>query len=208
MNLLTPEVIADAARLLRAGGVAIIPTDTVYGIAAHPSCASAVSRICTIKGRPLGKPIALLAADRAAVLSFGAVFPPAAERLAAAYWPGALTLVLPCRGTFEGFRVPDHDAVRSLLAACGGALRVTSANLSGALPAVSAAAALKDVGLEADLVLDGGVSPGGLVSTVVKVDADGILTVLREGALSSADIQRTASAPEGDGDDAHTAAVS
>ena len=116
--------------------------------------------------------------------------------------------MLPCRCTFEGFRVPDHDAIRSLLAACGGTLRVTSANLSGALPAVSAAAALKDVGLEADLVLDGGVSPGGLVSTVVKVDADGTLTVLREGALSSADIQRTASAPEGGGDDAHTAAVS
>ena len=76
------------------------------------------------------------------------------------------------------------------------------------MPATSAAEALKDVGLEADLVIDDGVSPGGVASTVVKVDADGTLTVLREGALSSADIQRTASAPEGDGDDAHTAAVS
>ena len=192
MHAPTPETIATTARLLRAGGVAIIPTDTVYGIAAHPACASAVGRICTIKGRPTGKPIALLAADMQAVLAFGAALPPAAQRLAAAYWPGALTLVLPCGGAYEGFRVPDHDATRALLAACGGTLRVTSANLSGAMPACSAVDALNDVGLVADLVIDGGVSPGGVASTVVKVEADGALTVLREGAIPSADIRRVA----------------
>ena len=192
MHAPTPETIATTARLLRAGGVAIIPTDTVYGIAAHPACASAVGRICTIKGRPTGKPIALLAADMQAVLAFGAALPPAAQRLAAAYWPGALTLVLPCGGAYEGFRVPDHDATRALLAACGGTLRVTSANLSGAMPACSAVDALNDVGLVADLVIDGGVSPGGVASTVVKVEADGALTVLREGAIAAADIRRVA----------------
>jgi L-threonylcarbamoyladenylate synthase len=192
MHAPTPETIATTARLLRAGGVAVIPTDTVYGIAAHPACASAVGRICTIKGRPTGKPIALLAADMQAVLAFGAALPPAAQRLAAAYWPGALTLVLPCGGAYEGFRVPDHDATRALLAACGGTLRVTSANLSGAMPACSAVDALNDVGLVADLVIDGGVSPGGVASTVVKVEADGALTVIREGAIPSADIRRVA----------------
>ncbi len=173
----------------------ILPTDTVYGIAAHPACASAVARICTIKGRPTGKPIALLAADVAAVCAFGAVFSPAAQRLAAAYWPGALTLVLPCGGAYEGFRVPDHEATRALLAACGGTLRVTSANLSGAMPAVSAAEALKDVGLEADLLIDGGVAPGGVPSTVVKIDLENTLTVIREGAIPAADILRVAHAP-------------
>lgn len=192
MHAPTPETIATTARLLRAGGVAVIPTDTVYGIAAHPACASAVGRICTIKGRPTGKPIALLAADMQAVLAFGAALPPAAQRLAAAYWPGALTLVLPCGGAYEGFRVPDHDATRALLAACGGTLRVTSANLSGAMPACSAVDALNDVGLVADLVIDGGVSPGGVASTVVKVEADGALTVIREGAIPSDDIRRVA----------------
>jgi len=190
----TPETLATAARLLRAGGVAVIPTDTVYGMAAHPSCTSAVARICTIKGRPTGKPIALLASDAAAVTAFGASFPPAAQRLAAAYWPGALTLVLPCGNTYEGFRVPDHDATRALLAACGGTLRVTSANLSGAMPATSAVDALKNVGLEADLVIDGGVSPGGVASTVAKVESDGTLTVLREGAIPAAAVLRTADA--------------
>jgi len=181
-----------AALLLRAGGVVVVPTDTVYGIAAHPSCAAAVARICTIKGRPTGKPIALLASDKEAVTAFGATFPPAAQRLADAYWPGALTLVLPCGDICEGFRVPDHDATRALIAACGGTLRVTSANLSGQMPACSAVDALKDVGLEADLVVDGGVSPGGVPSTVVKVGADGALTVLREGAIPASEIHRIA----------------
>ncbi len=193
MHTPTPETIATAARILRAGGVAVIPTDTVYGIAAHPACSSAVARICTIKGRPTGKPIALLAADADAVTAFGAVLPPAARRLADADWPGALTLVLPSGAVSEGFRVPDHDATRTLIRACGGALRVTSANLSGQMPATSAVDALKDVGLEADLVIDDGVSPGGIPSTVVKVDADGALTVLREGAISAEEIRRTAS---------------
>jgi L-threonylcarbamoyladenylate synthase len=195
MQAPTNETLATAARLLKAGGVAVIPTDTVYGIAAHPACPSAVARVCTIKGRPSGKPIALLASDADAVAAFGATLPPAAQRLAAAYWPGALTLVLPCGAIHEGFRVPNHDATRALIAACGGTLRVTSANLSGTMPATSAVDALKDVGLEADLVIDGGVSPGGVASTVVKVDADGTLTVLREGAIPAADIQRTANTP-------------
>jgi L-threonylcarbamoyladenylate synthase len=194
MQQSTAETLAAAARLLLDGGVAVIPTDTVYGIAAHPSCAAAVSRICTIKGRPTGKPIALLASGADAVEAFGAAFPPAARRLADAYWPGALTLVLPCGAAAEGFRVPDHADTRALLAACGGTLRVTSANLSGEMPAVSAVDALRDVGLEADLVLDGGVSPGGVPSTVVSVDAGGAVTVLREGAIPAADVLRVAGA--------------
>jgi len=187
-----PDSLYDrAADLLRAGGVVIIPTDTVYGIAAHPACAGAVARICTIKGRPSGKPVALLAADLAAVLAYGAVLPPAARRLATRFWPGALTLVLTCDdGREEGFRVPDHVATCRLLAACGGTLRVTSANLSGAMPAVSAVEALRDVGLEADMVIDGGVCPGGVASSVVRVCPDGTLEILREGAIEAETIQR------------------
>ena len=192
MTIEMQDVYAEAARLLRDGGVAIIPTDTVYGIAAHPGCADAVERIRMIKGRPTGKPIALLAADMEAVRAFGATLPPAAERLARAFWPGALTLVLPCGETEEGFRVPDHDAVRELLAACGGTLRVTSANLSGAMPAVSAVEALRDVGLEADTVIDGGVCPGGVASSVVRVGADGVVTILRDGAILAANVLRVA----------------
>jgi len=185
---LSSSSIVTAASVLNNGGVVVLPTDTVYGIAAHPERPEAIARIFTIKGRPTGKPIALLASDPAAVVRFGAEFPPVAQKLAERYWPGALTLVLPCGETFEGFRVPAHEGACELLVACGGVLRVTSANLSGEMPALSAVSALKEVGLEADLVLDDGVSPGGVPSTVVKVTKEGVLTVLREGAISSNDI--------------------
>lgn len=186
--LLAPATSAACLRqtvdVLLAGGVVVIPTDTVYGLAAHPAHPAAVRRLCTIKGRVETKPIALLAADAAAVKQFGAQFPSAAEQLAAKFWPGALTLVLACNdGLDEGFRVPAHDWTRALLAACGGVLRVTSANLSGSLPAASAIAALQNVGLEADLVIDDGVSPGGIASTVVRVAA-GKMEILRPGAIN------------------------
>ncbi len=168
-----------AAEVLNAGGVAVIPTDTVYGLAARPDFAAAVDRLYTIKGRELKKPIALLASDVAAIERFGYPVKGKARELAEKYWPGALTMVI----GKEGFRIPDHAETRELIAACGGVLRVTSANLSGRCPATDAPQALKDVGLSADYVVDDGVSPGGVPSTVVRVAADGSIEVLREGAI-------------------------
>ena len=168
--------LADAARVLNAGGVVVSPTDTVYGLAAHPAFPDAVARLYAIKGRATQKPIALLAADVAAVRAFGYEVP---DRLAK-FWPGALTVVV---GS-EGFRVPDHAWTRELLRRCGGVLRVTSANLSGRRAATDAPQALADVGLSADLVVDDGLSPGGVPSTVVRVLEDGTSTVLRAGAVT------------------------
>ena len=162
--------LAEAADVLLRGGVAVIPTDTVYGLAAHPDCAAAVDRLYTIKGREARKPIALLASDASAT--------PVVHPLTAK-WPGGLTIVY----DGEGYRVPDHEWTRALLRKCGGLLRVTSANLSGQRPATDAEAALADVGLSADLVVNDGVSPGGVASTVVHVSPAGELTVLRQGAL-------------------------
>jgi len=96
-----------------------------------------------------------------------------------AHWPGGLTIVY----GGEGYRVPDHEWTRRLLAKCGGLLRVTSANMSGQRAATDAEAALADVGLSADLVVDDGVSKGGVASTVVKIGEDGTVTVLREGPV-------------------------
>lgn len=175
----TEETLDAAADLLNRGGVAVIPTDTVYGLAAHPAHPAAVERLYAIKGRDERKPIALLAADTDAVSAFGATMPPSAAALAAERWPGALTLVLPCGDGYEGFRVPDHAWTRKLLAKCGGTLRVTSANLSGRRPATDAPQALADVGLDADLVVDDGVSPGGVPSTVIKALPDGTFQTLR-----------------------------
>lgn len=178
--------LAEVAAVLNAGGVAVIPTDTVYGLAAHPAFPDAVERLYTIKGRAAKKPIALLAADVAAVERFGFPLAGEARQLGERHWPGALTLVVekPDGTISEGFRVPNHDWTRQLLRLCGGVLRVTSANLSGQRPATDAPAALADVGLSADIVVDDGISPGGVPSTVVRVTSGGALQVLRVGAIS------------------------
>lgn len=177
----------EAARVLCAGGVAVIPTDTVYGLAAHPKFPDAVARLYTIKARAAAKPIALLAAGADDLTAFGYPLTGAAVELAARYWPGALTLVVAppfsSTGVQEGFRVPNHDWTRRLLARCGGVLRVTSANMSGSRPATDAESALAEVGLSADLVVDDGVSPGGVPSTVIRVASTGGLTLLRAGAI-------------------------
>ena len=169
--------LAATARVLNAGGVCVIPTDTVYGLAARPDFPEAVRRLYTIKGRAEQKPIALLAADADAASGFvGAV----AAEVGRRHWPGALTVV--AQG--EGVRVPDHAWKRRLISACGGALRVTSANLSGNVAATDVPQALADVGLSADLVVDDGVSPGGVPSTVARIAPDGSVEILRPGPVS------------------------
>ena len=185
------EGLEAAAKVLLAGGVAVIPTDTVYGLAAHPDFPEAVDRLYTIKGREAKKPIALLAADVEVVERFGYQITGKACELVK-HWPGGLTLIL-SKSTLnsqlstlnsdEGFRVPDHGWTRRLLAKCGGLLRVTSANLSGQRAATDAPAALADVGLSADIVVDDGISPGGVPSTVVKVGPGGGIEVLRRGGV-------------------------
>ena len=162
--------LAAAVECLTSGGVAVIPTDTVYGLAASPKFPEAVERLYTIKGREAKKPIAMLAGDAAATGVVHAL---------ARRWPGALTIV----SEGEGYRVPDHEWTRELLRRCGGLLRVTSANLSGQRAATDAPAALKEVGLSADLVIDDGISPGGTASTVVKLASDGSIAVLRPGPV-------------------------
>lgn len=189
------------AKVLLSGGVAVIPTDTVYGLAAHPGFPAAVERLYAIKGREAKKPIALLASDAEAVERSGYPIAGSAKELVKS-WPGALTLILPPAPTFdfrhsafsssEGFRVPDHDWTRRLLAKCGGLLRVTSANLSGRRAATDAPQALADVGLSADIVVDDGISPGGVPSTVVRVSPGGAVEILRQGAV------RMRSSREGD----------
>ena len=183
-------LVAEAAGILLNGGVVVLPTDTVYGLAAHPGHPEAVARLTAIKGRAEGKPLALLASREEALAALGGMLSPAARRLAARFWPGALTLVVDCAERAEGVRIPDHALARAVIAACGGLLRVTSANRAGAPPALTAEAALRDVGADADLVIDGGPVSGGTASTVVR-DAPGGWRILREGAIPAAAIEAT-----------------
>lgn len=177
----------EASKTLLSGGVAIIPTDTVYGLAAHPGFPEAVQRLYEIKKRLESKPIALLASDAGAVESAGFALFGKARAMTEKHWPGALTIILENPTGTEGFRVPNHEWTRSLIRRCGGLLRVTSANLSGGEDAVEALQAVESIGLSADIVIDGGKSRIGVPSTVVLASHDGELKILRQGAVEVRD---------------------
>jgi L-threonylcarbamoyladenylate synthase len=173
-----------AAEALRAGHLVIIPTDTVYGIAADPEVPGAVDRIFRAKDRPQDKEIPLLADSLERVRQYGAHFTPAALRLANAFWPGPLTLVLPVGHTFKAFRIPNYTVTTAVIAAANRVLAVTSANRSGAAPALTADDAMRYFADCEDvaLCLDAGRSPGGVPSTVVRV-RENELELIREGAI-------------------------
>jgi L-threonylcarbamoyladenylate synthase len=172
-----------AQQCLMRGGVVILPTDTVYGLACHPDHPEALERIRAMKGRDRDKPFQLLAADDNAVWRDGALRLPDIERLVM-HWPGALTLVLPTqKGHSEGYRVPKAPLLQKLLAMCGGTLRCTSVNKSGEPPARDAAEARRLLGEHVDLILDGGPANIGVASTVAILNLDGSYTITRQGMI-------------------------
>ena len=188
------EVVAEASGVLLRGGVVILPTDTVYGLACHPDFPEALLRIYRIKSRDAGKPVAFLADSPEAPVRHGARLSAAARAFAARFWPGALTIVADCGGAAEGFRVPDRALTREIIAACGGLLRVTSANPSGEPAAVTADdASVRAIAALCDLVIDDGPADSGVASTVVR-DGDGGWRILREGGVSAAMLAAAADA--------------
>jgi tRNA threonylcarbamoyl adenosine modification protein (Sua5/YciO/YrdC/YwlC family) len=188
-----PDVVGAAVAALARGDLVILPTETVYGVAADPRAPGAVEKIFPAKGRSPDKAVTLLAADEDQVRRQGAEFPPAARALAARYWPGPLTLVLKAGREFVGFRVPAHAVALDVLRKAGSVLAVTSANRSGEPPARVAADAARALGSAVALSLDAGPSAGGVPSTVVRVD-DARVDILREGAISSREILETVAA--------------
>lgn len=186
---------ASAIVALRRGRLVAIPTDTVYGVAVALDAIGGLERLFAAKRRPVDKAIVLLLADHRQAETVG-VFDATAHVLAAAFWPGGLTLIVPCRpdaalpaeltagGATIGLRLPAHDAPRALAAAVG-PLPVSSANRSGEPAATGAGEVLDQLGASADLelILDGGRVPGGVASTVVDC-ANGPARILRAGAIS------------------------
>jgi len=182
------KAVREAAECLRHGGLVVLPTETVYGVAADPRVDGAVEKLVAAKERDRGKPIALLAAGIDAICAFGVTLSEGGRRLAERFWPGSLTMVLPVGEGYEGFRVPDHPVALAVLAETG-VLRVTSANVSGEPAALTAEDALAALGERVDLVLDAGPVTGGVASTVIRVAADGV-EVLRDGPISRDAIER------------------
>jgi L-threonylcarbamoyladenylate synthase len=190
----------DAAQLaLTAGGIVGLPTETVYGLAVMPRPES-LKTLIAAKQRPEDKGVALLIdgldqIDRLVVVSEPAL------ALAVRFWPGALTLVLPIRDGVDlpemltggrdtlAMRLADHAVPRTLARRLG-PLAVSSANRSGERDAITADELVLSVGASLALVLDGGRVSGGRASTVVAIDADGAVSVLREGALEQGTIEQ------------------
>ena len=196
---------AEAVEVLRGGGIVALPTDTVYGITVALATPAGIERLFHVKQRPPEKAIALLLAEAAQAGELG-VASPAADALAAAFWPGPLTLVLPARpdaalpdvlggGTRTvGVRLPDHPAPRALAAAVG-PLPTTSANLSGRPDPLDAATVVAELGDAVDLVLDGGRTPGSRPSTVVDLSVDPP-AVRRVGLIDEARIREVLAAAD------------
>src|ERR1700722_208368 len=189
----SPEAIADAAACLRAGGLAAIPTETVYGLAADATSDTAVAAIYAAKERPAINPLISHVLNVEAAREH-ATFGPEAEMLARAFWPGPFTLVLPGASTCRisllaragldtvAVRSPSHDVARALIDAAGVPLAAPSANRSGAVSPTTAAHVAADLDGRVDWILDGGPCRHGLESTIVACLA-GRPQTLRPGAI-------------------------
>ena len=178
--------------MLRRGGLVAFPTETFYGLGAAALDAGAVRRVFEIKGRPEGKPVLVLVDSIPMVEAVALEISPRARALMAAYWPGALTLVLRARPEVPvevtaatatvGVRLSAHPTARALVTALGLPVTAPSANPSGGTPPTTAAEVLAHFRDRLDLLLDGGVTAGGQPSTVLDVTVEPP-RVLRAGAV-------------------------
>lgn len=198
---ITAATLRQAAAVVRGGGVVAFPTETYYGLAVDPFQPLALERLFRVKERPADLPILVLVSGPEQLGLLASSVPPLFVPLMRAFWPGPLTLVCPARpelpdrltgktGTV-GVRQSPQAAANGLIAACGGPVTATSANLSGRPAAVTAAEAVHIFGDTVDLVLDGGPTPGGLGSTLVGLRA-GRLCCLRHGVIAFAAVEACA----------------
>jgi L-threonylcarbamoyladenylate synthase len=200
----TPEV-RRAAEILRAGGLVAFPTETVYGLGADASNASAVARLYAVKGRPADHPVIVHLDSLERALAWARDVPPQAQLLAERFWPGPLTLILRRSDKAKdfvtggqpsvGIRVPSHPVAQELLREFGGGVAAPSANRFGRISPTTAAHVREDLGSEVDLVLEGGPSEVGIESTIVDLSG-GRAVLLRPGAISKADLQQVVEVEE------------
>jgi L-threonylcarbamoyladenylate synthase len=196
--------VASAAHCLKEGGLVAFPTETVYGLGADAANAGAIARLYEAKGRPSFNPLIATVGDIAAAMKI-ARFDATATRLAEAFWPGPLTLVLPRTAPCPvaelatagldtvAIRVPAHPVAKDLLRAFGGAVVAPSANISGHVSPTAAAHVANDLAGRIDLILDGGPVEVGVESTIVACFDEPML--LRPGGLPREDIERVLGRP-------------
>ena len=205
--------VAEAATILRNGGIVAVPTETVYGLAADASNAKAVAKIYAAKGRPDFNPLIVHVPDIEAAEAI-ADFDERATLLAERFWPGALTLVLPIKADANiapavtaglptiALRCPSHPVMQALLLAGGLVVAAPSANRSGGISPTTAAHVADSLGEAAPLIIDAGACRAGLESTIVAVRANG-WHILRPGPISSAQIEGVLGTPPLDNKNEH-----
>ena len=186
------RVLDRAAAILRDGGVVAYPTDTLYGLAANPASALAMAQLYRIKGRPVDLAVPLIASGVEQIELAGGVLGPASRRLAARFWPGPLTLIVPAWRGLDArvhaglwtvaIRVPDHPVATMLARLCGWPITSTSANRSGAAATGDPGVVRAALGDELDALIDAGPSPGGSPSTIVDARS-GTPRLVRAGAV-------------------------
>lgn len=190
--------VARAATLLRDGHLVAFPTETVYGLGADATSASAVQKIFAAKGRPSTNPLIVHVADVSVAKRYAATWPAIADQLAAAFWPGPLTLVLPkvdaivsaatAGKNTVGLRVPNHPLALELLRAFDGPVAAPSANKSNRVSPTTAEHVRQELGDAVDLILDGGPCSVGIESTVLDLSTI-TPTILRPGGVSREQIE-------------------
>jgi len=182
----------EAANILKAGGLVIIPTETVYGIAVNMLNKKAVERLYDIKERPKNKPFSLHIYKRETVDELARAVPVAAYKLMDRFWPGPLTLILKSRKTEEtiGMRMPDNEIAFKVIARSQVPVICPSANLSGKPAPANFEDAIEDLGGLVDFAIDAGKTRLGVESTVVDATGES-LRILREGAIPQKDIEET-----------------
>ncbi len=194
------EDIREAARLVLEGRLIAYPTDTVYGLGCNPFDVDAVDRLVRAKKRVKGS-LPILVSSLAGAERVGEINEKSAA-LASKFWPGPLTLVVPTRSSLPakvtdnsqlvGLRIPNHETTRRLILESGGAIVGTSANISGRPSLRTAEEVLREMNGRIDVVMDGGATPLGRESTVLRIVGDEI-KVLREAAISRDDILKALS---------------
>ncbi|HEX6369984.1 MAG TPA: L-threonylcarbamoyladenylate synthase [Longimicrobium sp.] len=193
-----PAALRRAAGVLRGGGLVAFPTETVYGLGAHALDPAAVHRIYEAKGRPAYNPLIVHLADAAAARALASAWPEEARRLAAAFWPGPLTLVLPKHDSIPdsvtaglpsvALRVPAHPVAHALLREAGIPVAAPSANRSTGVSPTTAQHVAASLGGRVDVIVDGGPCPVGIESTVLSL-AGPVPTLLRPGTISVDDLR-------------------
>lgn len=193
------ETICSIAAVLRAGGIMAYPTETFYGLGGNCFSAEAVAGIYALKARDAGKPLSLIASDLDMVSRISCDLPPVFFRLAKAFWPGPLTIVLPAAPLFPeartgpgrtiGVRIPPVPWLRAVVREAGFPITATSANLSGETEISDPQEVIRLCDGKIDLIVDGGKTPGTKPSTVIRIGPEPP-RILREGAIAADELKK------------------